>query len=52
MKINGDYIGIDAEIAKKACNMAGYRPSFVEVPWGERDEFLNSGKMSMIQYTS
>lgn len=48
MNENGDYIGIDAEIAKKACNMAGYRPSFVEVPWGERDEFLNSGKVDCL----
>ncbi len=28
--------------------MAGYRPSFVEVPWGERDEFLNSGKVDCL----
>ena len=31
---NGEYKGIDAEIAKEACKRAGYRPDFVEISWG------------------
>lgn len=29
---NGEYQGIDAEIAKEACSRAGYKPVFVNLP--------------------
>lgn len=39
---NGEYEGIDAEIAREACSRAGYEPVFVEIPWGERDSYLEN----------
>lgn len=37
---NGDYAGIDAEIAQEACKRAGYTPNFIEVTWSKRDNYL------------
>ena len=45
---NGDYKGIDAEIAKKACELAGYQPEFVKVEWTKRDEKLQSQKVDCL----
>lgn len=45
---NGDYRGIDAEIATEACRRAGYRPVFVEVSWADRDEFLQNGSVDCL----
>lgn len=39
---NGDYAGIDADIATEACRRAGYKPVFIDVSWSERDTYLNS----------
>lgn len=41
---NGNYAGIDADIAKEACKRAGYQPQFVEIPWSERDRYLEKNK--------
>ena len=40
---NGDYAGIDADIASEACQRAGYRPKFVIVSWSDRDNYLENG---------
>ncbi len=45
---NGDYKGIDAEIATEACRRAGYRPVFVEVSWSDRDEYLQNGSVDCL----
>ena len=45
---NGDYAGIDAEIAREACKRAGYKPKFVEIPWSERDSYLKENKVDCI----
>lgn len=45
---NGDYAGIDAEIAEEACRRAGYRPVFVEVGWSSRAERLSAGDIDCI----
>ena len=37
---NGTYVGIDEEIAEEACRRAGYEPVFTEIPWSERDSYL------------
>lgn len=39
---NGDYAGIDADIATEACKRAGYTPVFINVSWSERDAYLNN----------
>lgn len=45
---NGDYAGIDADIAKEACRRAGYEPVFTEVAWDERDHYLESGDLDCL----
>ncbi len=45
---NGDYTGIDIDIAKKACEKAGYEPVFVEIPWDEKDTYLKEGKIDCL----
>lgn len=45
---NGDYTGIDIDIAKKVCKKAGYEPVFVEIPWDEKDTYLKEGKIDCL----
>ena len=45
---NGDYAGIDAEIATEACKRAGYTPVFTKVPWSERDTYLENGTVDCL----
>ena len=45
---NGNYAGIDAEIATEACRLAGYRPVFVEIPWAEKDDYLQNGTVDCL----
>ena len=45
---NGDYTGIDAEIATEACRRAGYTPKFVEIDWSGRDTYLNKGTVDCL----
>ena len=45
---NGNYAGIDADIAKEACHRAGYKPHFVEISWSNRDNYLESGNVDCL----
>lgn len=45
---DGEYTGIDAELAKEACRRAGLDPVFVDVRWSARDESLDSGTVDCI----
>ena len=45
---NGDYKGIDAEIAKKACELAGYQPEFMNIAWSDRDDYLEKGEVDCL----
>lgn len=45
---NGEYQGIDAEIAKEACKRAGYKPVFTNLSWSERDAYLANGNIDCI----
>lgn len=45
---NGEYTGIDAEIARAACDTAGYEPVFVEIPWDEKDTYLEKGTVDCL----
>lgn len=45
---NGDYAGIDAEIAAEACNRAGYKPVFVEINWNNKDTCLKDGTVDCL----
>ena len=39
---NGEYKGIDAEIATEACKRAGYEPDFVDIDWSDYDTYLQN----------
>lgn len=45
---NGDYAGVDAELAEEACRRAGYRPCFVTVSWSDRDTYLQDRSIDCI----
>lgn len=45
---NGDYTGIDADIATEACQRAGYEPNFVEIEWNDRDNYLQDGSVDCL----
>ena len=45
---NGDYAGIDAEIAMEACRRAGYQPVFQNVTWDVRDQYLEAGNLDCL----
>lgn len=45
---DGEYTGIDAELAKEACRRAGLAPVFVDVRWSERYESLDSNDVDCI----
>lgn len=40
---DGNYTGIDEEIAEEACRRLGYEPVFTKLTWGEQDSLLNDG---------
>lgn len=45
---NGQYSGIDADIAKEACRRAGLKPTFVQIDWAERDSYLANGTVDCL----
>lgn len=45
---NGDYAGIDADIAAEACKRAGYQPEFVKIAWTDRQSSLKDGTVDCI----
>lgn len=45
---NGNYTGIDAQLAREACKRAGYEPVFVELQWSNNDEYLDNGSIDCI----
>ena len=45
---NGEYAGIDADIAREACKRAGLNPQFVKLSWSDRDEYLSNGKVDCL----
>ncbi len=45
---DGEYTGVDKEIAEEACSRMGYQPEFVTFTWGEQDEMLKEKKIDCI----
>ena len=41
---DGEYTGIDIEIAKEACRRLGYEPVFSTIDWSRRDSALENGE--------
>ena len=45
---DGKNIGIDADLARKACKRIGVTPKFVSIPSGETDAYLENGKIDCV----
>lgn len=45
---NGNFAGIDAEIATEACRRAGYSPDFIKINWDNRDQYLQNGTVDCL----
>lgn len=40
---DGNFTGIDVEIAREACRRMGYTPVFKQIVWDNKDIYLNEG---------
>lgn len=45
---NGEFSGIDIELAREACRRIGYAPTFTQVVWDERDSLLADGSIDCL----
>lgn len=45
---NGDFAGIDVEIAKEACRRLGVTPKFKQILWEDKDTCLNNGDVDCL----
>lgn len=48
LDINGEYAGIDIELAKKAFEKLGYEPEFQIIPWEDKNKYLEDGTIDCI----
>lgn len=48
MDENGDWDGIDEEIAVEACRRAGYSPNFIMINWDDKDQALEDGTVDCL----
>ena len=47
-RIDGEYTGIDVELATEAFGRMGYRPVFLELDLEQREQFLEDGRVNCI----
>ena len=45
---NGEYKGIDVELAKEAFQRLGYQPKFENIVWEDKDELLAEGTIDCL----
>lgn len=45
---DGNFTGIDVEIAKEACKRMGYTPVFKQIIWDNKDIYLNEGAVDCL----
>lgn len=45
---DGDFVGIDVDIAKEACDRMGYEPVFKRIIWEKRENYLDEGKVDCL----
>ena len=45
---NGDFAGIDVEIAREACRRLGVTPEFRQISWQNKDAYLNDGAVDCL----
>lgn len=48
MDEDGEFSGIDVEIATKACDRIGYKAVFKKIPWSDKDTLLANGEIDCI----
>ena len=48
LDFNGNYVGIDVELAKIAFNRIGYEPEFKFISWEDKNEYLTDGSIDCI----
>ena len=48
IEADGNYSGIDVELAEEAFRRMGYEPQFQLIHWEEKDELLNSGTVDCL----
>ncbi len=48
LDINGEYAGIDVELAKQAFGRLGYEPEFQIIAWEDKDDYLEDGTIDCI----
>lgn len=44
----GEFAGIDVELAQEACRRMGYEPIFKHIDWNRRDEYLAEGEVDCL----
>ena len=45
---DGNFTGIDVEIAREACRRMGYTPVFKQIVWDNKDIYLNEGAVDCL----
>lgn len=48
ISVDGDFIGIDVELAKEAFSRIGYEPEFVTIDWERKNALLEDGTIDCI----
>ena len=45
---DGDFAGIDVDLAREACRRLGLRAEFYQITWNNKDEYLDSGEIDCL----
>lgn len=45
---NGEFAGLDVELAKEVCRHIGYKPRFVHITWSEKNSYLARGDIDCV----
>ena len=45
---DGDFAGIDVDLAREACRRLGLRAEFRQISWGNKDAYLESGEIDCL----
>ncbi len=45
---NGNYAGLDIDLATEICSIIGVVPEFVSVPWAQKEQMLNTGEVDCL----
>ena len=45
---DGEFAGVDGELAQEACRRIGYEPVFTQIVWEDKDEYLEEGSVDCL----